>query len=287
MKNAHLRFLPITFHQQRRDSSTRITAYCDRFAADEDKTHLLSLTANDSVMAAFTAAIAEQLSFDICLPGQAEQSISLGENAHTWKTSIPMPGRKQPLRHVVVLSEELRFNNSETGVFILNGRTDFAWAVLTSKLGLPACPAWGNYMMARIEEEKRIDDLTGYNCNPVRIRVSRDEMLQWIGDGVREGFLGLPRKTAPSSGPTLSSRTFSFPPPNSSALQRPPSKRSLAAARPSKTLSNWSKLADFVEVFLFTNRTVRILVLVIRDVCRLFRELRVFRVCATMEPSCR
>jgi hypothetical protein len=48
-----------------------------------------------------------------------------------------MPGRKQPLRHVVVLSEELRFNKSETGVFILNGRTDFAWAVLASKLGCP------------------------------------------------------------------------------------------------------------------------------------------------------
>ena len=212
MKNAHLRFLPVTFHQQRRDSSTRITAYCDRFAADEDKTHLLSLTANDSVMAAFTAAVTEQLSFDICLPGQAEQSVSLGENAHAWKTSIPMPERKQPLRHVVVLSEELRFNKSETGVFILNGKTDFAWAVLASKLGLPACPAWGNYMMARLEEEKRIDDLTGYNCNPVRIRVSRDEMLQWIGDGVREGFLGLPPKNGPIQWPTFTLGNILIPP---------------------------------------------------------------------------
>ena len=137
MKNAHLRFLPVTFHQQRRDSSTRITAYCDRFAADEDKTHLLSLTANDSVMAAFTAAVSEQPELQHLSPGMDEQSISLGKNAFTWKASIPMPGRKQPLRHVIVLSEELRFNKSETGVFILNGRTTLPGRCLSANWGCP------------------------------------------------------------------------------------------------------------------------------------------------------
>jgi len=67
-------------------------------------------------------------------------------------------------------------------------------------------------MMARLEEEKRIDDLTGYNCNPVRIRVSRDEMLQWIGDGVREGFLGLPPKNGPILWPTFTLGNILIPP---------------------------------------------------------------------------
>jgi hypothetical protein len=37
----------------------------------------------------------------------------------------------------------------------------------------------------------------------VRIRVSRDEMLQWIGDGVREGFLGLPPENGPIQWPNF------------------------------------------------------------------------------------
>jgi hypothetical protein len=36
----------------------------------------------------------------------------------------------------------------------------------------------------------------------VRIRASRDEMLQWIGVGVREGFLGLPPENGPIHWPT-------------------------------------------------------------------------------------
>jgi hypothetical protein len=192
MKNGHLRFLPVTFYQKRRDSSTRITAFCDRFAGDENKTHLLSLTASDSVMAAFTAALSEDLSFNICLPGMDEQSISLGTNAFTWKASIPMPGRKQPLRHVIALSEELHSNNTETGVFILDSQNDIAWAVI-------------------VREEKRIEDLTGYNCNPVRICASRDELLTWIGDGVRLGFLGLPTENGPIQWPNYSLRDVLLP----------------------------------------------------------------------------
>jgi hypothetical protein len=211
MKNGHLRFLPVTFYQKRRDYSTRITAFCDRYAGNENKTHLLSLIASDSVMAAFTAALSEDLSFNICLPGMDEQSISLGTNAFTWKASIPMPGRKQPLRHVIALSEELHSNNTETGVFILDSQNDIAWAVLVSKLGLPACPAWGDYLMARLREEKRIENLTGYNCSPVRICAIRDELLTWIGDGVRLGFLGLPAENGPIQWPNYSLRDVLLP----------------------------------------------------------------------------
>jgi hypothetical protein len=65
--------------------------------------------------------------------------------------------------------------------------------------------------MARLREEKRIENLTGYNCSPVRICAIRDELLTWIGDGVRLGFLGLPAENGPIQWPNYSLRDVLLP----------------------------------------------------------------------------
>lgn len=199
MKNAHLRFLPVEFQQKRADNTTtRITAFVDRLVADGDKTHMLSLSGSDSVMAAFAAAISEGLSFGIQLPDERDKRlISLGKDAYVSKYSIPMPGRKQPLRHIVALSEECHAANADQGIILLTSREDLTWALLVSKLGLPACPEWCRYMMRRLEAEDRIQAMIGYRCEPRRITVTREEILDWIGAGVREGVLRLPAENGP------------------------------------------------------------------------------------------
>ena len=206
MKNGHLHFAQAIFHQARKGgSSTRITAYSDFYVADDEKAHLLSLAGSDSVMAAFSAAISEGLPLSIRFPGDDDTiHFTLGDNPFTSRASIAMPGRKQPLRHIVALSEELHLNNPDTGIIVLNRRDDLAFSLLTSKLGLPTCPEWSPYIMGRLHDEGCITRLNGFNCDPIRVNTSREQLLDWIGQGVKAGNLQFPEKNGPIEWPDYS-----------------------------------------------------------------------------------
>jgi hypothetical protein len=202
MKNAHLRFLPVTLQISKENTTTRISAYCDRLVADEEKTHLLSLVGSDSVMAAFQGALIEALSLDIQLPDEREKrKINLGKNVFMAKASIVMPNRKQPLRHIVALSEEFHASNADRGIFVLTDDDEVAWSLLVCKLGLPGRPDWGHYMMDRLRNENRVQVMTGWNLSPISISATREEMLEWIGQGVREGYLKFPAENGPIQWP--------------------------------------------------------------------------------------
>lgn len=191
MKNAHLRFATLSLVQRRRDSTTNINAVCDHLIADQDRTHLLSFVAVDSAMAAFLAAISTGLTLGVRFPEGTEHPVSLGQTAYARRASLQIPGRKYPLRHTIAVSEDLH-NNGTAGVLVMNGRSDLAWAVISSTMGLPACPEWADYLIEKLRAEDRVENLIGLNCSPVRIRASREEMLSWMGEGVRRGRLRFP-----------------------------------------------------------------------------------------------
>lgn len=191
MKNAHLRFATLSLVQRRRDSTTNVKAVCDHLIADRDRTHLLSFVASDSAMAAFLAAISTGLTLGVRLPNGTEHSVCLGNKAYALRAALHIPGRKFPLRHTIAVSDDLH-NNGTAGVLIMNDRPDLAWAVITSTMGLPACPDWAAYMLEKLRAEDRVEDIIGLNCSPVRIRASREEMLGWMGEGIRNGRLRFP-----------------------------------------------------------------------------------------------
>ena len=206
MKNAHLRFAQAIFHQARKGgTSTRITAYADFYVADDDKAHLLSLVGSDSVMAAFFAAISEGLPLSIRFPGNDDTvHFTLGDNPFTSRASIAVQGRKQPLRHIVAVSEDLHLNNPDTGIIVLNRRDDLAFSLLMSKLGLPARPEWACYVMTRLRKEGYVARLNGFNCDPIRVNTNREQLLDWIGEGVKVGDLYFPEENGPIEWPDYS-----------------------------------------------------------------------------------
>jgi hypothetical protein len=73
-----------------------------------------------------------------------------------------------------------------------------------SFLGLPADPAWADQILGIIEEKKRIEEIDGIGCRPVLVSATTDEMLEWIGEGLRSHALSLPQEDGPIFWPQVS-----------------------------------------------------------------------------------
>jgi hypothetical protein len=76
----------------------------------------------------------------------------------------------------------------------LRYRRDEAWATLVTFLGLPADPAWADYVLEVVERKKRIEVIDGVGCEPVLISATTEEILGWIGVGLRSSALSFPRE---------------------------------------------------------------------------------------------
>jgi len=66
-----------------------------------------------------------------------------------------------------------------------------------SFLGLPAEPSWADHILDVVEAEERIKPLDGIGCQPVLISATTEEVLGWIGDGLRSQVLSFPQKNGP------------------------------------------------------------------------------------------
>jgi hypothetical protein len=81
---------------------------------------------------------------------------------------------------------------------------DQAWATLVSFLGLPAEPSWAEHVLGVVEAEERIKALDGIGCQPVLISATTEEVLEWIGDGLRSQGLSFPERNGPVRWPRYS-----------------------------------------------------------------------------------
>jgi hypothetical protein len=75
---------------------------------------------------------------------------------------------------------------------LLRYRREDAWAALVNFLGLPADPAWADYVLGVVERKKRIEEIDGIGCEPVLISATTGEVLEWIGQGLRSHVLAVP-----------------------------------------------------------------------------------------------
>lgn len=80
---------------------------------------------------------------------------------------------------------------------LLRYERDDAWATLVSFLGLPGDPTWAQYVCGELERQERLQDLDGIGCRPVQLLVTEDEVLEWVGVGLRTGALRFPEINGP------------------------------------------------------------------------------------------
>jgi hypothetical protein len=199
MENAHLRLGLLEYVRMTEKASARIRVRVDRYMGEDRQAHLLSVFGNDSDVGAITAAVHEKATFTLTFPDGTTKEVTLGEHASCYKGAVTLPGRKHPVRHLLAVSQELHTNGSTGRTLLLRYRRDEAWATLVSFLGLPADSTWADHVLGIVERKKRIEEIDGIGCEPVLISAATEEMLQWIGEGLRSQVLAFPT----SSGPIL------------------------------------------------------------------------------------
>jgi hypothetical protein len=197
MQNAHLRLGLLEYHRMTEKTSTRIRLRVDRYVGEDEQAHLISVFGNDSDVGAVTAAVHEKATFTLTFPDGEVKEVSLGEHASCYKGAVSLPDRKHPVRHLVAVSEELYTNGGVGRTILLGYQRDQAWATLVSFLGLPAEPSWAEHVLGVVEAEERIKALDGIGCQPVQISATTEEMLVWIGDGLKSQALDFPVKNGP------------------------------------------------------------------------------------------
>jgi hypothetical protein len=211
MQNAHLRLGLLEYHRMTEKTSTRIRLRVDRYVGEDEQAHLISVFGNDSDVGAITAAVHEKATFTLTFPDGEVKEVSLGEHASCYKGAVSLPDRKHPVRHLVAVSEQLYTNGGVGRTILLGYQRDQAWATLVSFLGLPAEPSWAEHVLGIVEAEERIKPLDGIGCQPVLISVTTEEMLQWVGDGLRSRVLSFPERNGPIAWPRFTSSTLLFP----------------------------------------------------------------------------
>ena len=112
-------------------------------------------------------------------------------------SSISIPGRKQSVRHMIALSEEMRGLKSLSRTFLLRSDTTEAWTAIVHRLGLPAIPDWAEALMRVFTANNRITPLDGIGCSPVVVSASTEEVLEWMEAGIAQGELRFPEKNGP------------------------------------------------------------------------------------------
>ena len=178
MENAHLRMGILEYDRQTEKTATRVRVRVSHYIGEEESAHLVSVFGNDSDVGAITAAVYEQARFRLNFPDGRMQEVTLGEGATCCRGSISIPGRKQSVRHMIALSEEMRGLKSLSRNFLLRSDATEAWTVIVHRLGLPAIPDWAEAMMRVLKANNRITPLDGIGCSPVVVSASTEEVLE-------------------------------------------------------------------------------------------------------------
>lgn len=202
MENAHLRMGLLEYERYTEKIATRIRVRVSHYIGEGDEAHLLSVFGNDSDIGAITAAVYEQARFRLTFPDGEIQEVSLGQGATCYRGSINIPGRKQSVRHMIALSEELRGVKSLSRIFVLRPEPNEVWTGLVHRFGLPGLPEWADAVMRMLREHGRIRSVDSIGCSAAEISLTCDELLGWLEIGVRNGNLPFPQVNGPTCWPS-------------------------------------------------------------------------------------
>jgi hypothetical protein len=197
MENAHLRMGLLEYERYTEKIGTRIRVRVSHYIGEGEEAHLLSVYGNDSDIGAITAAVYEQARFRITFPDGEMQEVSLGEGAICHRGSVSIPGRKQSVRHMIALSEELRGMKSLSRTYVLRPEPTKVWTALVHRFGLPGLPEWAEPMTKILEKEKRIVPVDSIGCSAVMITATCEEVLGWMEVAVGRGELSFPDSNGP------------------------------------------------------------------------------------------
>jgi hypothetical protein len=217
MKNAHLRFGWLTYVRSTEKTTTSIKLRLDRFIGEllpepprQAKAHLISVIGGDTQISAISAAISLADRFMVEGPGMQPIRVCLERNAQCFKGSIQLAGRKKPLRHLIGMSEELASGSMSTSGRTLLAGSDkqFIWASIAHIFGIPGIPEWADWFAGELEMHRALSHTLGLGCDPVIVKGTKEEFLDWLSWGVESGAIRLPTESGSIRWPAMSLRNI-------------------------------------------------------------------------------
>jgi hypothetical protein len=204
MKNAHERFGKLVYRRRTEKTATNVRVLLDAFVGEEGgKAHLVSVVGGDIEIGAIAAAFANGDSFTVEDPYGAESMVSLGEKPLCFRGSLAVQGRKRPLRHLVSCSHELADNTVDGKLLLVSDDRLFVWSSLVCHYGLPATPEWGSWVIAQLQQQKRIQPLSGFGFDGVAVKATRKQILALLSKGLRNGRISFPGQNGPVAWPEV------------------------------------------------------------------------------------
>jgi len=197
MKNAHERFGFAEFEKKLRDTTTRIRLTADCFIGEKPGNgpsvgHLLSAFGTDVEVAALWAAILGEESIRVGSQNLKPYMVQFGERPAVYRGTLTLPGRRRPVRHLVVVSTQLRAEGDQARIIVKSNSSDLILRAVAHLHGLPLLSDWSEWFCARLQKAGRVRQLSGLNCAPVAIQGTKNEFLEWIGAGLKNGQIQIP-----------------------------------------------------------------------------------------------
>jgi hypothetical protein len=123
----------------------------------------------------------------------------VGERAHTFRGLIQAPGRRQPVRHLVSVSQELfetqaGANAKADRTVVYSADPEFLVYRLGVRFGIPLLPCWSSWIAGELSRQNRVRPLLGLACNPVLVETSKQDLLDLIAGAVKQDILSIPDK---------------------------------------------------------------------------------------------
>jgi hypothetical protein len=206
MENAHLRLGRLEYYRNGAKQQTKIWLHVDRFIGDGEQGHLLSAFGLDADVGAVTAAMYEAHSFEIVFPDGAKSKVSFGAKPSCYKGVLKIVGHPRPVRHLLVSSAALVANGTTGTTVLMNydeDTADIAWSALVSLLRLPAEPRWAVHILGGLERDKKLRSLRGIGCKPAIVQVTRADLMERVGEALKNHVLPFPEKNGPVQWPRL------------------------------------------------------------------------------------
>jgi hypothetical protein len=197
MKNAHERFGFAEFEKKLRDTTTRIRLTADCFIGEKAGNgasvgHLLSAFGTDVEVAALWAAILGEESIRVGGQNLKPYMVQFGERPAVYRGTLTVPGRRRPVRHLVVVSTQLRAEGDQARIIVKSNSSDLILRAVANLHGLPLLSDWSEWFCARLQKAGCIRQLSGLNCAPVAIQGTKNKFLEWIGAALKNGQVQIP-----------------------------------------------------------------------------------------------
>jgi hypothetical protein len=116
---------------------------------------------------------------------------------------LHIPEHRRPVRHTVLLSNDLftttlGADGEARRTVLFDRSSDFVLHRQAVRFGLPVLPDWAEWFAAELTRRGLVEDLIGFNCDPIAVKGTKLRLLRILSQGLRRRAIQIPAPLFPS-----------------------------------------------------------------------------------------